>query len=63
MSLLLGSKNYTRRELSNGYRIRRNAIDYNIPLITNARVASAFIYSFCKYSIEDLEIKSWNEYK
>lgn len=56
-------KNYTRRELSNGYRIRRNAIDYNIPLITNARVASAFIYSFCKYTIEDLEIKSWNEYK
>ncbi|MBN2262490.1 MAG: carbamoyl-phosphate synthase (glutamine-hydrolyzing) large subunit [Prolixibacteraceae bacterium] len=56
-------KDHTRRELSNGYRIRRNAIDYNIPLITNARVASAFIYAFCKYKIEDLAIKSWNEYK
>ena len=56
-------KDYTRRELSNGYRIRRNAIDYNIPLITNARLASAFIYSFCKYNIEDLSIKSWDEYK
>jgi carbamoyl-phosphate synthase large subunit len=56
-------KDYTRRELSNGYRIRRNAIDYNIPLITNARLASAFIYSFCKYGIEDLAIKSWEEYK
>jgi len=56
-------KDYTRRELSNGYRIRRNAIDYNIPLITNARLASAFIYSFCKYNIEDLAIKSWDEYK
>ncbi len=56
-------KDHTKRELSNGYRIRRNAIDFNIPLITNARVASAFIYSFCKYNIEDLSIKSWNEYK
>ncbi|MCF8357945.1 MAG: carbamoyl-phosphate synthase (glutamine-hydrolyzing) large subunit [Prolixibacteraceae bacterium] len=56
-------KDYTRRELSNGYRIRRNAIDFNIPLITNARVASAFIYAFCKYNLEDLTIKSWNEYK
>jgi carbamoyl-phosphate synthase large subunit len=56
-------KDHTRRELSNGYRIRRNAIDFNIPLITNARVASAFIYAFCKYNIEDLSIKSWNEYK
>ncbi|MBN2805924.1 MAG: carbamoyl-phosphate synthase (glutamine-hydrolyzing) large subunit [Prolixibacteraceae bacterium] len=56
-------KDYTRRELSNGYRIRRNAIDYNIPLITNARLASAFIYSFCKYGLEDLSIKSWEEYK
>jgi carbamoyl-phosphate synthase large subunit len=55
-------KDYTRRELSNGYRIRRNAIDFNIPLITNARVASAFIYAFCKYNLEDLTIKSWNEY-
>jgi len=56
-------KDHTRRELSNGYRIRRNAIDFNIPLITNARVASAFIYAFCKYNVEDLSIKSWNEYK
>lgn len=56
-------KDHTSRELSNGYRIRRNAIDYNIPLITNARVASAFIYAFCKYDIEDLAIKSWEEYK
>ncbi|MBN1924579.1 MAG: carbamoyl-phosphate synthase (glutamine-hydrolyzing) large subunit [Prolixibacteraceae bacterium] len=55
-------KDYTRRELSNGYLIRRNAIDYNIPLITNARVASAFIYAFCKYDVENLAIKSWNEY-
>jgi carbamoyl-phosphate synthase large subunit len=56
-------KDHTTRELSNGYYIRRNAIDYNIPLITNARVASAFIYSICKYKIEDLAIKSWGEYK
>jgi carbamoyl-phosphate synthase large subunit len=56
-------KDHTTRELSNGYRIRRNAIDYNIPLITNARVASAFVYAICKYQIEDLAIKSWGEYK
>ncbi|MGD9931375.1 MAG: carbamoyl-phosphate synthase (glutamine-hydrolyzing) large subunit [Mangrovibacterium sp.] len=56
-------KNYTKRELSNGYKIRRNAIDYNIPLITNARVASAFIYAICKYKLEDIVIKSWDEYK
>ena len=55
-------KDNTNRELSNGYRIRRNSIDYNIPLITNARVASAFIYAFCKYDISDLAIKSWEEY-
>ncbi len=55
-------KNYTKRELSNGYAIRRNAIDFNIPLITNARVASAFIYGICKYDIEDITIKSWDEY-
>ncbi len=55
-------KNYTKRELKNGYQIRRNAIDFNIPLITNARVASAFIYSICKYSINDISIKSWDEY-
>jgi carbamoyl-phosphate synthase large subunit len=55
-------KNYTKRELKNGYKIRRNAIDFNIPLITNARVASAFIYGICKYKIEDITIKSWDEY-
>ena len=56
-------KDHTSREISNGYTIRRSAIDYSIPLITNARVASAFIYAFCKYGIEDLTIKSWDEYK
>ncbi len=56
-------KNLTKRELHNGYDIRRSSIDYNIPLITNARVASAFIYGICKYSIEDISIKSWDEYK
>jgi carbamoyl-phosphate synthase large subunit len=55
-------KNHTERELKNGYQIRRSSIDYNIPLITNARVASAFIYGICKYSIEDISIKSWEEY-
>ncbi|HSH20090.1 MAG TPA: carbamoyl-phosphate synthase (glutamine-hydrolyzing) large subunit, partial [Draconibacterium sp.] len=55
-------KNYTSRELKNDYRIRRNSIDYNIPLITNSRVASAFIYAICKYDIEDISIKSWDEY-
>ncbi len=56
-------KNYTKRELSNGYKIRRNSIDYNIPLITNARVASAFIQAVCRYKEEDIMIKSWGEYK
>jgi carbamoyl-phosphate synthase large subunit len=55
-------KNYTQRELRNGYQIRRNSIDFNIPLITNARVASAFIYALCKYEIEDLSVKSWDAY-
>jgi len=55
-------KNHTIRELKNGYQIRRNSIDFNIPLITNARVASAFIYAICKYSKEDIAIKSWDEY-
>lgn len=55
-------KDLSQNELANDYTIRRNAIDYNIPLVTNARLASAFIYSFCKMSPEDLEIKSWNEY-
>lgn len=56
-------KNLTNRELKNGYQIRRSAIDYNIPLITNSRVASAFIYAICRYEIGDLTIKAWNEYK
>ena len=55
-------KNRTSRELTNGYKIRRGAIDHNIPLITNARLASAFIEAFCTLSVEDLSIKSWNEY-
>ena len=55
-------KNYTKRELKNGYKIRRSAIDFNVPLITNARVASAFIYAICKYNIEDIAIKRWDEY-
>lgn len=55
-------KNYTTRELQNGYQIRRSSIDYNIPLITNSRVASAFIYAICKYEIQDISIKSWDEY-
>ena len=50
-------------ELDNGYKIRRAAVDLNIPLITNARLASAFIQAFCTMSIDDIEIKSWDEYK
>ena len=56
-------KNYTKRELTNGYRIRRGAIDHNIPLMTNARLASAFIEAFCTLSQDDLQIKSWQEYE
>ncbi len=56
-------KDHTTREISNGYNIRRNAIDFNIPLITNARVASAFIYAICKLEMDDISIKAWNEYK
>lgn len=56
-------KNLSKGELKNGYTIRRSSIDFNIPLITNARLASAFIYSFCKMGIEDISIKSWDEYK
>ncbi|WP_346862166.1 carbamoyl-phosphate synthase (glutamine-hydrolyzing) large subunit [uncultured Draconibacterium sp.] len=56
-------KNHTPRELENGYTIRRSSIDYNVPLITNARVASAFLYGVCKYTIDDIAIKSWDEYK
>ena len=56
-------KNLTAGELDNGYKIRRAAIDLNIPLITNARLASAFINAFCTMDIEDIAIKSWEEYK
>lgn len=55
-------KNLTPKELSNGYKIRRAAVDLNIPLITNARLASAFIQAFCEISLKDIPIKSWNEY-
>jgi carbamoyl-phosphate synthase large subunit len=55
-------KNLTERELTNGYKIRRGAIDYNIPLITNARLASAFIKAFCRMSQDKIEIKHWGEY-
>ena len=56
-------KNHTARELDNGYKIRRAAIDLNIPLITNPRLASAFIHAFCSMSVDDLQIKSWSEYR
>lgn len=56
-------KNLTAGELDNGYKIRRAAIDLNIPLITNARLASAFINAFCTMDIDDIAIKSWEEYK
>ena len=55
-------KNHTKRELTNGYKIRRGAIDHNIPLLTNARLAKAFIESFCAMKLEDIQIKSWQEY-
>jgi carbamoyl-phosphate synthase large subunit len=55
-------KNHTKRELTNGYRIRRAAIDHNIPLMTNVRLAKAFIEAFCSMSLDDIQIKSWQEY-
>ena len=55
-------KNHTKRELTNGYRIRRGAIDHNIPLMTNVRLAKAFIEAFCALKEEDINIKSWQEY-
>ncbi|MBP5368444.1 MAG: carbamoyl-phosphate synthase (glutamine-hydrolyzing) large subunit [Bacteroidales bacterium] len=55
-------KNQTKRELTNGYKIRRAAIDHNIPLMTNARLAKAFISAFCQKNMEDIAIKSWQEY-
>lgn len=56
-------KNLTAGELSNGYKIRRAAIDLNVPLITNSRLASAFISAFCNMTIDDIAIRSWSEYK
>ncbi|MDH6312186.1 carbamoyl-phosphate synthase large subunit [Parabacteroides sp. PFB2-10] len=56
-------KDHSKRELTNGYKIRRAAIDHNIPLITNARLASAFIQAFCNLEESDIQIKSWQEYK
>ena len=55
-------KNQTKRELTNGYRIRRGASDHNIPLMTNVRLAKAFIEAFCSMSLDDIKIKSWQEY-
>ena len=55
-------KDHTKREKTNGYRIRRGAIDHNIPLITNARLASAFIEAFCRMPLEEVQVKSWQEY-
>ena len=57
------NKNLTAGELTNGYKLRRSAIDLNIPLITNSRLASAFITAFCRLSEDDIQIKSWSEYK
>ena len=56
-------KDLTAGELTNGYKIRRAAIDLNVPLITNSRLASAFIYAFCNVGNEVIGIKSWEEYK
>jgi carbamoyl-phosphate synthase large subunit len=55
-------KNLSKDELNNDYLIRRSAVDFNIPLLTNARLASAFIHAFCKLTKKDMKIKSWNEY-
>ena len=55
-------KNLSSTELSNGYKIRRAAVDLNIPLLTNARLASAFIDAFCDLNLDEIEIKSWGEY-
>jgi carbamoyl-phosphate synthase large subunit len=55
-------KNLSKNELNNDYTIRRSAVDFNIPLITNARLASAFLTAICKNSLEDIKIKSWDEY-
>lgn len=56
-------KNLTTNELNNGYKIRRASIDFNVPLLTNSRLASAFIQAFCKLDVDNIEIKHWNEYE
>ena len=56
-------KNLTHIELTNGYKVRRAAVDFNVPLITNGRLASAFITAFCNTPVDDMEIKSWDEYR
>ena len=56
-------KNLTKEELDNGYRIRRAAVDFNIPIITNTRLASAFITAFCNMPLDNIQIKSWDEYR
>ena len=55
-------KNFSTNELNNGYKIRRASIDYNVPLLTNSRLASAFIQAFCKMGVDEIEIKHWGEY-
>jgi carbamoyl-phosphate synthase large subunit len=55
-------KDLSEVELSNDYLIRRSAVDYNIPLITNGRLASAFLIGICKLNLEDIKVKSWDEY-
>ena len=56
-------RDHTTREISNGFKIRRAAIDHNVPLLTNARLAAAFIHAFCNLELADIHIKSWDEYK
>jgi carbamoyl-phosphate synthase large subunit len=56
-------RDHTTREHTNGYKIRRAAVDHNIPLITNARLAAAFIHAFCSMKMTDIAIKAWDEYK
>jgi carbamoyl-phosphate synthase large subunit len=56
-------KNFSSSELNNGYKIRRASIDFNVPLLTNSRLASAFIQAFCNLNVDDLDIKHWNEYE
>ena len=55
-------KNFSTGELTNGYKMRRAAIDFNIPLITNSRLAKAYVKAFCNLGFEDLKIKAWDEY-